>query len=346
MATAPAKSFTDLKRDIKQGNFAPVYLLHGEESYFTDVLTDMFEEVLPEGERDFNLYVLYAPQNDLETVASTCQRYPVMAPRQMVILKEAQSVTANELSKLIPYVQHATATTVLVIVSRGEKCKSTALTNAVKKAGVVFEAGKLKDAAVDTLMAQIVKEHGLTIEAKAMAMLRVHIGNDVSRIYNELDKLAMILGKGSTVTPESVERNIGISKDYNNFEFIDSIAARDMRKSFEILKYFRSDPKRNPAVVTATVLYNYFSNLTIAHFTQDKSPRSLLAATGLKWESQLKGINTGLRNYTARQCLEIISAIRTFDTRSKGIGSRQNEYDLLSELLLTIYSARGKISLT
>ena len=344
MATTSGKTYKDICADIKAGRFAPVYLIHGEESYFADELAKAFETAIPEEERDFNLYRIYAPETPMETVASTCQRYPVMAPRQMVIVREAQSVPAREIAKLIPYIQHAIPTTVLVILCRGEKSKSTTLTTAVRKAGVVLESPKLKERDVDSLIMSIVKDNDQSIESKGIAMLRDHIGNDVARIYNELGKLQMILGRGAMITPESIEVNVGISKDYNNFELVDSIAARNMRKSFEIIDHFRRDPKRNPSIVTCATLFTFFSNLTVAHFTPDKSTRSLMEALGFRWENQLKGVMTGMRNFDARQCIEILSALRAFDVKSKGIGSRQNEYDLLTELMITIYSAKGRIS--
>ncbi|MCM1483106.1 MAG: DNA polymerase III subunit delta [Muribaculaceae bacterium] len=344
MAAQQNKTFADIRRDIAARRLAPVYLLHGEECYFIDELAKDFESVIPESERDFNMYQFYAPQISMDTVASTCQRYPVMSQYQMVILKEAQAVSARELNKLIPYIQHAIPSTIFVIISRGEKSKSATLVTAVKKAGVVFESVKLRESGIDALIASIVKERGLNIESKSAAMLRDFIGNDVARIYNELNKLTMILGKDATITPESIELNVGISKDYNNFELVDSIAVRNMHKSFEIVEYFRRDPKRNPAIVTGTALYTFFSNLMIAHFTRDKSPRSLMDALGFRWESQLKNISAAMRSFNARQTIEILSAIRSFDVKSKGIGSRMNEYDLLLELLIKVYSARGVIN--
>lgn len=345
MASPRSVNFTNLRRDIAAGRLAPVYLLHGEEGYFIDELTKDFEKLVPETERDFNLYTLYAPQVKMDLVAATCRRVPMMAARQVVILKEAQAISGRDLNLLAPYAEQPNPSTVLVISSRGEKAKGTALLNAVKKSGIVFESKKPNDQSVDILIRGIIKDNGLNIEEKGLAMLRDHVGNDVARIYNEINKLVLILGKGSTITPQSIERNVGVSKDYNNFELVDAIATRNLRKTMVIINHFKLDPKRNPTVLTIAAIFNYFSNLMISHFTPDKSPKSQMEALGFKWESQLKNINAGVRNYNARKTIEIITHIREFDARSKGIGSRMNEYDLLQELIFKIFAATGNLGI-
>lgn len=189
----------------------------------------------------------------------------------------------------------------------------------------------------------IAREAGLNIEPKGVAMLRDFIGTDLARLYNEINKMAMVLPAGATITPESIERHIGISKDFNNFELIDAIATKNAPKIFRIVDYFRSNPKNNPTVLTASTVFNYFSNLLIVHFTRDKSPSSLMGALGLKWQSQVRNYETGARNYNAYKVIEILSAIRRFDANSKGIGSRQQEYDLLHDLMFRILTAPGQI---
>lgn len=344
VSSAPALTFSSLRQTIVKKNFAPVYLLHGEESYFIDELARLFDEAVPEDERDFNLYTLYAPQTEPATIVETCRRFPMMADRQIVIVKEAQSVSADYLNKIAPYLNNPVATTVLVVCSRGALCKSKELTGAVRKVGgVIFESKKLTERNIEPAIAAIVKEKGLNIEAKSMAMLKEYIGLDASRLFNEISKLAMILGRGSMITPESIERNIGVSKDFNNFELVDAVAARNQLKIFRIAAYFERNPKNNPTVLTASALFSFFSDLLIAHFTRDKSSSSLQAALGYKWSGQLTKINIGLKNYNAYQVIEIISAIRRFDANVKGIGSRQPEYGLLHDLLFHILNARGEI---
>lgn len=337
-------TFPALRRQIKARQLAPVYLLHGEEGYFIDELVKEFEELVPEEERDFNLYTLYAPESGVETVMDVCQRYPMMAEYQVVIVKEAQAIRADMLNKLHNYVSNPTPTTILVISCRGAQAKGKDLLAAVKKNGVIFESKKLSEKNILPAISELIKEKQLNIEPKALSMLRDYIGTDLSRLYNEIGKLALILGPGAMVTPEAIERNIGISKDYNNYELIDAINIRNAAKTFAIVEYFRNNPKNNPTVMTVSSLFNQFSNLLIYHYTKDKSPSGYMDALGLKSPWALKVYETASRNYNVRQTIEIITAIREFDVKSKGLGSRQNEYSLLKDLIFHILTARGIIS--
>lgn len=337
-------TFSELKRQLAaRSSLAPVYLLHGEEGYYIDELVKDFEALVPEEERDFNLYILYAPESGVETVMDICHRYPMMAERQVVIVKEAQAIRADQLNKLHSYVSRPNPTTVLVISCRGAQAKGKDLIAAVKKNGAIFESKRLSERNVLPVISDLIKEKNLNVDAKALSMLRDYIGTDLSRLYNEIGKLALILGKGAMITPEAIERNIGISKDYNNFELIDAINSRNAAKAFAIIGYFRENPKNNPTVMTVSALFNQFSNLLIYHYTRDKSPSGYMDALGLRSQWALKGYEIAARNYNVRQTIEIISAIREFDTRSKGIGSRQNEYDLLQDLVFHILTARGFI---
>lgn len=337
-------TYSELRRQLAaKTSLAPVYLLHGEEGYYIDELVKDFEALVPEEERDFNLYVLYAPESGVETVMDVCHRYPMMAERQVVIVKEAQAIRADQLNRLHSYVERPNPTTVLVISCRGAQAKGKELVAAVKKNGVIFESKRLSERNILPVISDLIKEKKLSVDPKALSMLRDYIGVDLARLYNEIDKLALILGPRAMITPEAIERNIGISKDYNNFELIDAINSRNAAKAFAIAEYFRNNPKNNPTVMTVSSLFNQFSNLLIYHYTRDKSQSGYLDALGLKSPWALKGYETAARNYNVRQTIEIISAIREFDTRSKGIDSRQNEYDLLKDLIFHILTARGFI---
>lgn len=337
-------TYFELRRQLAaKTSLAPVYLLHGEEGYYIDELVKDFEALVPEEERDFNLYVLYAPESGVETVMDVCHRYPMMAERQVVIVKEAQAIRADQLNRLHSYVERPNPTTVLVISCRGAQAKGKELLAAVKKNGVIFESKRLSERNILPVISDLIKEKKLSVDPKALSMLRDYIGIDLARLYNEIDKLALILGPRAMITPEAIERNIGISKDYNNFELIDAINSRNAAKAFAIAEYFRNNPKNNPTVMTVSSLFNQFSNLLIYHYTRDKSQSGYLDALGLKSPWALKGYETAARNYNVRQTIEIISAIREFDTRSKGIDSRQNEYDLLKDLIFHILTARGFI---
>ncbi len=341
MATAGNDVFSDLKRRIESGDVKPVYLLHGEEGYYIDRLVEAFEQMLPEDDRAFNLYQLYAPETSPEAVMEVARRYPMMTDRQVVIVKEAQSVRADQLNKLHAYALHPNPMTVLVIACRGALAKGKELIDAIKKNGEIFESKKLNERSVGPVIQNLIGANGLTVDPKALVMLRDYIGTDVSRLYNEINKLALILGRGAQITPEVIERNIGISKDYNNFELIDAITVRDAGKAFRILDYFKSNPKNNPTVLTSAQLFTTFSNLLIYQYTRDKSPSGYMDALGFRNQWQLRPIETAARNYSVRQTIQIISAIRDFDRKTKGVGSKMNEYDLLRDLVFTVLTARG-----
>lgn len=334
---ADAVTYTALRNALARKQYSNVYFIHGEEGYYIDELAGLFETILPESERDFNQYTLYAPQTDAATVAEACQRYPMMAERQVVIVKEAQAVPVAWFNKLLPYLESPVATTLLVIIARGASVKSATLTKSLAKGrAVVFESKRLAPAAVTNTIREFIKERGLTIDDKALAMLQDYVGSDLSRIYNEIGKMTVALPANAMITPESVERNIGVSKDYNNFELIAAIARRDVPRIYKIINYFRRDPKNHQPIVTTPLLFNFFANLLTALYALDKSDRGLMAELGFKWPGQLTDIKPGLANYRPWQIIKNISAIRRFDAQSKGIGSRADQFDLFEILIFQL----------
>lgn len=331
-------TFRELRLQATSSKVLPVYLLQGEEGYYIDELVKAFESSVAEEERDFNLTVLYAPQVSPEQVSEACLRYPMMAERQVVILKEAHAVSADYFEKLLPYLDHPNPTTVFVIAARGAKVKSSAFVKAVPKAGVVFESPKLYERQVSDTLVAMIKEAGLTIEAKALALMVDHIGTSLSKMVNEVAKLKTALPAGAAVTPRAVEALIGINKDFNNFELIDAVASRNAVKSYQIIDYFRKNPKNNPSILTGIALFGFFAKLIQAHYAPKPLTESSVAgAIGARAGSpEMRRIMMALQSFSARQCITAISACRRFDTRAKGIDSRANEYDLLQELLFTI----------
>lgn len=334
---ADAVTYTSLRNALARGQYAGVYFIHGEEGYYIDELAKIFESILPEAERDFNQYIMYAPQVEAATVAEACQRYPMMADRQVVIVKEAQAVPVTWFNKLLPYIENPVPTTVLVIIARGAAVKGATLTKSLNKGrAVVYESKKPAPAAVANTIREFIKAKELNIEDKALAMLQDYVGADLSRIYNEIGKMTVALPPGAMITPESIERNIGISKDYNNFELVAAIARRDTARIYTIINVFRRDPKNHQPIVTTPLLFNFFANLLIAVYAPDKSDRGLMNELGFKWPGQLSDIRPGLANYRPWQIIKNISAIRLFDTQSKGIGSRADQFDLLEELIFRL----------
>lgn len=333
-------TFKDIRQQLRSGNAAPIYVVHGEEAYYIDELVKDFEALVPDDEKDFNLYILYGPQVSPDVVIDACLRYPMMAERQVVIVKELQAVgrKADFLNALVEYAKRPNPQTVLVIVGRGAMLTGAPFMNAVKGSkGVIFNSQKLWESQIGPKIEELAAEAGLSIDAKAKAMLIDFIGADLSRIVNEVRKLTLVLPKGAAITPQVVEKLIGVSKDYNNFELVDAIARRDSAKCYRIIEYFRKNPKPNPAIVTGATLFNFFAKALLGKYAPDSSEPSIAGAIGSRSGSaDVRRVMTALRMYNARQIINAITACRTFDVKAKGIGSRLDEYDLLRELIFVI----------
>ena len=340
---APAVTYDSICRQLAAKQFAPVYLLHGDEGYYIDELVRRFENILSEEEREFNLHVLYAPEVEPGAVMDLCMQYPMMADRQVVILKEAQSVPADRINKLHRYVASPAETTILVICCRGAQARGKELLAAVRAKGVNFESKKLSDCNAPAVIGAFIKAKGLKADPKALDMLIDYVGTDLSRLYNEIDKLMTALGAGATVTAEAVERNIGMSKDYNNFELVDALAVKDSGKVFRIADYFRSNPKNNPLVVSASTIFSFFADLLAAYYCADKSDNGIMAELKLRWPGQIKRYRAAMQRYNAFQVIEIIATIRRYDAMSKGVGSRQSDHNLFHDRLFHILTAPGNI---
>lgn len=340
-----ASSFREIMSAIKRRDFSPVYILMGEESYYIDCIAKALEDsVVDEQDRDFNSVVFYGADADIGSVIGCAQQYPVMPGLQFVALKEAQSMlqARHQLEKLASYVAHPNNSTVLVIVYKGEALPATS--KLVKKAKeaecVVFRSDRLRDYQLAGPIVDYCASKGMGIDEKAVSLLCDYIGNPLSKLFGEIDKL--ILAGGSDVkriSPDLIEKNIGISKDFNTFELVKALARKDYPKSMMIVEYFARNPKQNPGVMTVATLFSFFSKLFIAAVTKDKSDGSLMAALDLKSAYALKDYRDGLQHYNARQVFAAIHYLREFDVRSKGIGSTQNEYELLKELIFNIFAA-------
>lgn len=345
MATAlKTTSFAELRTQLKSRRYAPIYIIHGEEGYYIDELLKEFTEIIPEADRDFNLYTFYAPETDMDTVMDACRRYPMMSDYQIVILKEAQSLNQTTLDRLHLYAQQPTPSTILVVSGRGAKIKSKEfMAQAMTHGGVLFESNKLKEGSANGAISSFIKEKGLNIEPKGLSMLCDYVGTDLSRIYNEVDKLTVALPQGSMITPEVIENHIGISKDYNNFELVNALSTRNAKTAFTIIEHFRKDPKNNPFVMTISMVWNFFANLLVIFYTKDKSEPALCAALGRKGNWLPTDYKNGMKQYNAWQLIEILRVIRRTDASSKGVGSRMDPYDLLHDMIYHILTAPGKI---
>ena len=324
--------------DIRKKNFKPVYFLMGDEPYYIDLITDtIIDNALDDADRDFNQTIVYGADVEISTVINAAKRYPMMASRQLVIVKEAQMLKG--LDDLQFYLQKPLTSTVLVFNYKNGSLKNKKLLAELNSVGIVYESKKLYDNQLPAFINNYVVAKKLSIDPKAASMMADFVGNDLSRLSNELDKLSISLPEGSLrITPEIVERNVGISKDFNNYELLNAIITRNILKATQIIQYFEQNPKNNPLVVTISVLFNFFSNLMLCYFSTDKSENGIMNELNLRSSFQSRDYLTAMRAYNAFKCIDIIALIRQYDARSKGIGSgaSSNDGDLLKELVFKI----------
>lgn len=339
MAKKDSNQYLEILRDVRSGVFKPVYFLMGEESYFIDLITEaIIEHALTDDERDFNQTIMYgADVPNYGVVVNAAKRYPMMAQRQLVVVKEAQQIPNIEM--LSYYLKQPLSSTVLVINHKYGTVKGKKLLSEIEQVGVVYESKKLYDNQLPAFINNYVADMGYTIEMKAMQMLADFIGSDLNRLSSELDKLRISMGeKNKRITPDDVERNVGVSKDFNNFELLNAIVMRNALKANQIVNYFERNPKSNPFIVTISVLFGFFSNLLIAYFAADKSEQGLMQELKLRSTFQARDYVTAMRNYNAFKCIDVISLLRQYDSRSKGIGTTSNttEGEMLRELVFKI----------
>ena len=323
---------------IRLKKFQSVYLFQGEEPYFIDKLTDaLVESVLDDSERDFNQTIVYGPETNVGMVINACKRFPMMSERQLVVVKEAQGL--RQIDELTYYVNSPLQSTVLVInVKHGKLDGRKKLAGEIAKNGIVFESKKLYENQIPNFILNYVREKNAKIDFKAAQLLTDYLGNDLSKLTNEMEKLFISLPKDNPlITAENVEQNTGISKDYNNFELQRAIAGKDVLKANRIALYFQENPKNTPLIVTLSLLFNYFSNLMICHYEQDRSESALMSTLGFRFPLQVSDYTSGLRNYTALKTLQNVSLIRVFDAKSKGFGnSSVPDGELLKELIFRL----------
>lgn len=325
--------------DIKSGNIKPIYFLMGEEPYYIDRITEYLEEhLLSEDEKGFNQMVLYGRDTSVDDIVANAKRYPMMAERQVVIVKEAQELSRT-IERLEKYAENPQTSTVLVIAYKYKTLdKRKKVTKAIEKNGLVFESKKMYENQVGQWIKRILKGRGYDIEPKAMAMLVEFLGNDLSRIANELNKLEIILPQGSTITPNHIEENIGFSKDFNVFEFRKAIGEKNQFKAYQIAHYFAQNQKENPIVVTNALVFSFFSALLQYHGLKDKSPTN--AAKILKVSPYfINDYIAAAHNYPMKKVSAIINTLRDIDMKSKGVGANSlPQSDLLKEMLVSIFN--------
>ena len=332
-------TYESILSDLSEGKFAPLYILMGEESYFIDKITDFIaQNALREEERDFNQTVCFGSDVSAAAVADMARRYPMMAERQVVIVKEAQNI--KQWDQLEQYFEKPQPTTVLVIAYKNGTIdgRKKTLTKAQNAGAVIFESKKLYERDLPVFMVDYLKRHQATIDHKSCQMIAEHIGSDLSRLTSELDKVCLSMPEGSRhITPEVVEEQIGVSKDFNGFEFRSAIANRDILKANQILKYFDSNPKSGGPFMLIPLLFNFFQNLMLAHYAPQKTDSGVAQFLDLRSAWGAKEYMTGLRNYSGMKTMQIIQKIRETDAKSKGLDNPNTPVgDLMKELVFFI----------
>lgn len=325
--------------DIKAGNIKPIYFLMGEEPYYIDRITEYLENsLLSEDEKGFNQVVLYGRDTSIDEIVANAKRFPMMAERQVVIVKEAQDL-AKTIDKLEAYAQNPQPTTVLVFAYKYKTLdKRKKVTKTLEKHGLVYESKKMYENQVGQWINRVLQGRGYNIEPKANAMLVAFLGNDLSRIANELNKLEIILPKGSTITPNHIEENIGFSKDFNVFEFRKAIGEGNKAKAHQIATYFAQNAKDNPMVVVNGQVFSFFSALLQYHGLKDKSPGNV--AKTLKVNPYfVNDYIEASKRFPMRKVSAIVAALRAIDIKSKGVGANNlNDTELYKEMLLSIFT--------
>ena len=321
---------------IKKGDAKPIYFLMGDEPYYIDRISDYIEEtVLDETEKGFNQQIMYGRDVSVDDIVGAAKRYPMMAEKQVIIVKEAQDLSRS-IEKLVSYAENPQPTTILVFNYKYKTLdKRKKLHKAVRKSGVIFESKKLYDNQVSDWIRRVLSGQNYKIEPKASLMLVEFLGTDLSKISNELEKLILILPKETIITDKHIEENIGISKDFNNFELRKAVGVKDVKKANRIINYFAENPKNNPTVMTISLLNSFFTQLLLFHSLQNKSKQAVAKSLKINPYFVDEYFEAG-RNYPMRKVAQIINYLRDADVKSKGVGANLSQEDILKELLFKI----------
>jgi DNA polymerase-3 subunit delta len=334
----------DIIKDIKNRKFKPLYLLHGEEPFFIDRISDFMESnILSDAEKGFNQTILYGKDTDVMAVLNAAKRYPMMAEHQVIIIKEAQDMKWGKedadkkgINPVLSYLENPLSSTILVFCYKyGKFDKRKKAHKAIEKNGLVFESASLYDSKISAWIESYATEKKYRISAQAAAMLCEYLGNDLSKIANELDKLMLNIAAGQEIGLKDVQDNIGISKEYNVFELQSALIKRDVLKANQIINYFEANPKANPIVLILGNLNNFFSKVLMYHYVKDKSAQNLARELGVN-PYFVKDYEQAARNFDFYRSTLIIGWLREYDLKSKGLNSSASHGELLKELVYKV----------
>jgi DNA polymerase-3 subunit delta len=334
----------EILKDLKNRKFKPLYLLHGEEPYFIDLVSNYVEHhVLPEHERGFNQTVVYGKDTDIMTVLNAAKRYPMMADYQVVLVKEAQDMkwgkdedNKKSIDPVLSYLENPLPSTILVFCYKyGKFDKRKKTYKAIEKNGLIFESATLYDNKVPAWVEGFVSDKGYKTNQQGSAMIAEYLGNDLSKIANELEKLMLNVSAGQEITLKHIQDNIGISKEYNVFELQTALTKKDAYKVNQIINYFEANPKSNPIVLVLGNLNNFFSKVLVYHYVKDKTPQNLAREMGVN-PYFIKDYEQAARNYPLGKIFQVISYLREYDLKSKGVESNAPHGELMKELMFKI----------
>jgi len=329
-------SFDHIISNLKNQIYHPVYLLFGEESFFIDEISDYIEKnVLSEQEKEFNQSVVYGKDAKVPAIISMAKRYPMMANYQVLIVKEAQEL--DDVEDFLPYVENPLTSTLLVLCYKyGKVDKRKAFYKTVDKTGIAFESPRIYDNKIPDWIESYVGKIGYTITQKANYMLLEFLGNDLSKIVNEIGKLTINIPRGSQITEDYIERNIGISKDFNVFELQKALGKKDVYKANQIIRYFAANPRENPLVKVLPILFSFFSKILLLHYIEDKSRNGAASALSVN-PFFIQDYQAAARNYPPAKVIQVISLLREYDLKAKGVDNvSASDGDLMLELVFRI----------
>ncbi len=331
-------SFDKILSDLKQKVYHPIYFLTGDEPFYIDKITQYIQDnVLNEAEKNFNQTIMYGKDSEARTIMDSSKRFPMMATHQVVILKEAQEL--KDFEDLVYYIEQPLKSTLLVINYKYKKLdKRKKIAKSLQKNAVFFESKKLYDNQVPGWISNYISAKKYAIQPKAAALLSEFLGSDLSKITNELDKLIITLDENEkTITSEHIERNIGISKDYNIFELQNALGKKDVLKANRIINYFAANQKKNHITPTISSLYSYFSKILIYYWMKDKSEENVFTTLKLHSRFFVKDYVNAARMYSPAKVVQIIEILREYDLKSKGFGGNsQPAGELLKEMTFKI----------
>lgn len=328
---------TAILNSLKQKSYKPVYFFMGEEPYYIDLISDYIEDnVLDDAEKEFNQTVIYGRDADTPTVINAAKRFPMMAPMQVVIVKEAQNL--QDIEQLEHYLKQPQPSTILVLCYKYKKLdKRKKVYKMLVEKGVVFTSNKIRDYQLGEWITSYCREQNIRITPKSAQMLAEYLGTDLSKVVNEIEKLTLVMPKGATeITPKLIEEYIGISKDYNAFELQDALARRDVLKANQIINYFADNQKNYPMQMVIVPVFNFFSNLMVFHYLKDKSKPSVARALGINPYFVDQYVSAaGI--YSAWKVMDVVALLREYDAKGKGFGNVSSASgELLKELAYKI----------